>query len=323
MQTDLNDKSLFLGVDGGQSHTEAIVADVTGRVIGRGVGSPSVTTDFTGGEQLEKSVKEAIAQALGTTQIPGFKSAYFGLTGTFHEEKRARIAKFLDAEKMVVDHDAPSALFGALVGRPGVVVISGTGSVVLGKNSEGATAAAGGLGYLFSDEGSGFWTGVQAIRTAILERDGVIPEAGVHQLVRGHFGFEDVESVAIGFYSGKLCREDIAALARTVQDAVDAGGNESLERHLDYGSLQLAEKVRAVSSKLGMNRPFPVAGVGGMFRGKPFRRFFIEHLKAEVPFAEFSEPEFGPCEGALLLAYVNSGVEIKGVLLENLRESLR
>lgn len=315
------DEQLFLGVDGGQSHTEALVADARGRILGRGLGGPSVSSDFTGGDQLEKAVKEALRDALQTDELPRFRSAFFGLTGEFQSDKKQRLSTFLDADILEVGHDSQSALLGALMGRPGIIVIAGTGSVVLGENEEGETARAGGMGYLFSDEGSGFWLGVQAIKAALLEKDGVIENTGVSRLVCKHFGTETVDDVILGFYTGRLTRDSIASLAKTAQEAVAAEESRLLEYHIDVGARQLADKVKAVAGRLRMRGAVNVAGVGGMFRGKPFRSLFIKHLRHVMEDAEYCDPRFGPGVGALLMAYRRAGVEINTVLLENLQES--
>jgi N-acetylglucosamine kinase-like BadF-type ATPase len=57
------------------------------------------------------------------------------------------------------------AMEAALQGHPGVVVISGTGSIAYGRDARGETARAGGWGFAISDEGSGQWIG----RTAVAE----------------------------------------------------------------------------------------------------------------------------------------------------------
>jgi glucosamine kinase len=57
-----------------------------------------------------------------------------------------------------------AALLGALDGRPGLLVLAGTGSIVLGRDGEGRVARAGGLGPLIGDEGSAFWLGREWLR---------------------------------------------------------------------------------------------------------------------------------------------------------------
>ena len=65
-----------------------------------------------------------------------------------------------------VTGDADAARCGAFLGRPGIVVIAGTGSVALGWDGE-RFAFAGGHGFLLGDEGSAYWIGREAVRAAL------------------------------------------------------------------------------------------------------------------------------------------------------------
>jgi glucosamine kinase len=60
--------------------------------------------------------------------------------------------------------DVEAALHGALGARPGVLVLAGTGSIVLGQDARGRAARAGGLGPLLGDDGSAFWLGREWLR---------------------------------------------------------------------------------------------------------------------------------------------------------------
>jgi N-acetylglucosamine kinase-like BadF-type ATPase len=79
------------------------------------------------------------------------------------------------ADRVGVDHDCRIALAGGLSGRPGMVQIAGTGSSTFGVNASGESWRAGGWGQLISDEGSGYWLGVQAMQTAVRAFDGRLP----------------------------------------------------------------------------------------------------------------------------------------------------
>ena len=73
-----------------------------------------------------------------------------------------RLARF--ARRVRVIPDAQAAALAALDGRPGVLVLSGTGSIVIGHDGRGAWARAGGFGAFLGDEGSGFWLGREWVR---------------------------------------------------------------------------------------------------------------------------------------------------------------
>ncbi|CAN5635307.1 hypothetical protein BH24ACI1_BH24ACI1_21610 [soil metagenome] len=184
-----NPKSkIFLGVDGGQSHTEAVIADENGNVLASGFGGASNHAEHPGGrERLRNAILNSVGEALKNANLPPvektiFTAAHFGMTGGA-DYKEEIINETVTAEHLIVGHDAPTALFGATAGEPGIVVVAGTGSVIYGENKRGETTKIGGLGYLFSDEGSGFWLALQTIRLAIKEQDGLLEPAGLEQLV--------------------------------------------------------------------------------------------------------------------------------------------
>lgn len=319
--------NVFLGIDGGQSHTEAIIADENGGILGRGLGGASNHAEIPGGrDRLEKAIKNSVGAALESANLPPlsetfFTAAHCGMTGgaIYKEEIIGAIIK---AKNLAVGHDMPAALFGATAGKPGVVVIAGTGSVVFGVNENGDQMRAGGLGYLFSDEGSGFWLAAQMIRLAIKEQDFLTPNRGILKLVLEFFGRKKIRELTDDFYNAKISRDEIASLAKRAHEAA-AEGNETIRQQIIYGVGVLAESVCSVAQRLNFNDEFPVAGVGGMFRAKLTNECFEKILGEKLPAAKFVKPRFGPVIGALLLAYRQAEIEITEELLRNLEKGFK
>lgn len=319
-----NTKSrIFLGVDGGQSHTEAVIADESGNILGRGLGGASNHAEIPGGrKRLKNAITNSVGAALEKANLPTisevvFTGAHCGMTGgAIYKEEI--INSIIKADNLAVGYDAPTALFGATSGRPGVVVIAGTGSVVFGINETGDQMRAGGLGYLFSDEGSGFWLAAQMIRLAIKEQDFLIPNSGISSLVLDFFGREKIRELTDDFYNAKISRDEIASLAKRAHAA--ANGNETIRQQIIYGLGVLAESVAAVAKKLNFKGEFPVAGVGGMFRANLTNINFERILSEKISAAKFVKPRFGPAIGALLLAYRQAEIEITEELLRNLEK---
>ena len=75
---------------------------------------------------------------------------------------RRRLAPL--ARRVRVMSDVEGAWHGALGDVPGVLVLAGTGSIVLGRDAAGRWARTGGLGPLVGDEGSAFWLGREWLR---------------------------------------------------------------------------------------------------------------------------------------------------------------
>ena len=80
-----------------------------------------------------------------------------------------RLRRF--ARRVVVYSDAQMALLGALGDRAGLLILSGTGSIVIGRDAHGHWARAGGFGPLLGDEGSAFWLGRQWLRATTQGED--------------------------------------------------------------------------------------------------------------------------------------------------------
>ena len=321
-----NPKSrIFLGVDGGQSHTEAVVADANGFVLGHGFGGASNHAEVVGGrERLQQAITKSVGEALAKAGLPPieemvFASAHFGMTGGA-DYKEKIIGEIVEAGHLIVGHDAPTALFGATAGEPGIVVIAGTGSVVYGENEAGETIKIGGLGYLFSDEGSGFWLAAQAVRLAIQEQDGLLPPIGFQKLVLNFFGYETIRELTTDFYNAKISRDELASLAKAIHQAA-ADGNEMAARQINYGAMTLSVNVKVAARRLGLVEDFAVAGVGGMFRGHLMEKYFCESLQKEVVGANFTKPRFNPAIGALLLAFRHAGIETNEDLLLKLDDA--
>ncbi|MEZ6117003.1 MAG: BadF/BadG/BcrA/BcrD ATPase family protein [Pirellulaceae bacterium] len=69
------------------------------------------------------------------------------------------------AKAVVVTNDAQAVMAAAFQDQPGMVVISGTGSLVLGQDGAGKFWRAGGWGPLFGDQGSGYWIALHLFRS--------------------------------------------------------------------------------------------------------------------------------------------------------------
>ncbi len=318
-------RRIFLGIDGGQSHTEALIADESGNILGRGIGGPSNHADQPGGrERLKNAVEKSVSEALTNCGLPPlsemvFDSIHCGMTGGA-DYKAEIIGTILKGNALSVGHDAPTALLGATAGKPGVVVIAGTGSIVYGMNERGETARFGGLGYLFSDEGSGFWLAAQAIRLAIKEQDNSFEPAGLERLVLSFFGYGQIRELTDDFYNDRVSRDQIAAFAKTVHQAAE-GGNETLRAEIKSGVGVLTEGVVCVAKKLGFAGNFPVAGAGGMFKANLTNIYFRDLLNEKIDDADFITPRFSPAVGSLLVAYQQIGISISDGLLTNLEYS--
>ena len=156
----------FLGIDGGQSHTTALIADGRGNILGVGQAGASNHTRAPGGRaRLTNAVNQAVGAALQQAGLVGlptdenvaafkFTGAHLALTGE-PQDKIGIVSELLQAETLRVGHDAAGALLGAYMGGTGILVLAGTGSVACGETEDTKQlrqyARIGGRGYLFAN----------------------------------------------------------------------------------------------------------------------------------------------------------------------------
>ena len=304
---------LYLGVDGGQSRTKAVVGDGEGRVVGRGVAGPCNHVGAAEGRaKLTGALTEAVSQALeplgGNLATARFAAACFGMSGGPADKARS-IAEMVHAERIDVTTDAAIALLGGAAGEPGVVVISGTGSMAYGRNAEGRTARAGGWGYVFGDEGGAFDIVRQALRAALRHEEGWGEATVLTELLLAESGSPDVNDLLHRFYTDAFPRPKVAAYSRLVDRAAADGDRAALEI-LRRAGRDLAGYALAVRDNLFLaDEVVPVVRVGGVFQSARVRDSFEGCLKTHGG-AEPREPRFDPAIGALIGAYQLAGKEI-------------
>src|SRR5438270_8437767 len=97
---------LFLGVDGGQSGTTAVIGDETGRVLGTGEAGPcNHAAAGEGRAKLERAVRGSVGAACAAAGLDAaaveFEAACFGMSGG-PEDKAEIVAGLLRAKRLVM-----------------------------------------------------------------------------------------------------------------------------------------------------------------------------------------------------------------------------
>ena len=286
----------FLGVDGGQSSTTAIVGDESGRVVGYGRGGPC---NHIAGPEAKARFVSAIGQAVRQAASGNlhFASACLGFSGGA-EDKARWLDEIFTAGRLVVTHDGLIALAGATGGEPGVVVIAGTGQFAFGRNATGRTARAGGWGYIYGDEGGGFDLTRQALRAALRHEEGWGPATTLREMLLTASGAKDANDLLHRLYASEFARPAVANWSHLVDDAAQ-DGDECARTILDSAARHLADYGLAVCRNLFPAAAVTVAYVGGVFKS----RRLLEAFRAGIAPHSAIPPMYGPAAGALLEAY--------------------
>lgn len=315
----------FLGVDGGQSSTVALIGDERGVVVGYGAGGPCNHVEGPGGrEKLRKAVLFSVSAAWnnspfgGDRPLPEFESAFFGMTGGA-EDKIAIIRELIFARRLEVSHDAITALIGATEGHPGIIVVAGTGSIAFGMNARGQIARAGGWGYVFGDEGSAFDLARRSLVAALRYEEGWGPATRLRERLLAFAGAADINAVLHKWYTVEFPRNRVASFSKQVDEVARAGDRVAREL-LRAAVTELAQLAARVRRHIFRPRErVLVSYIGGVFKSKIVRDRFRKLVEQQAD-NQVAPPALGPAAGALLAAYRNAGrTEIK---LKNLPPEL-
>jgi N-acetylglucosamine kinase-like BadF-type ATPase len=297
---------LFLGVDGGQSSTIALISDQDGHVIGHGQGGPANHVRAEEGEaRLTKAITESVGEACRRAELDFATAAFDGACLGFTAgagDKQALLEKLIRARVLDVSDDATIALAGALNGLPGVIVMAGTGSIAFGRGPHGDTARAGGWGYVFGDEGSAFDLTRQALRAALRQEEGWGPWTSLHGRLLAATKLPSIRDVQRGFYTAEFSRPRIAGFAPLVTAAA-AEGDAVAADLLAQAAESLAQFARVVRGKLfGHNETVAVSYGGGVFESELLLSAFQRAVEANHEM-HVSPPVYGPAAGALIEAF--------------------
>ncbi len=295
---------IVVGVDGGGSKTRVLVADEQGTQLGEVVAPASAVRPGQAehsAEVIAAAVRDALASCEMTHVVP--KVLYVGVAGVGADIERQALWQALMgrelAEETVVHPDFSVALDDAFGEGPGVLLISGTGSVAFGRSPSGTIARCGGWGPVCGDEGSGAWIGRRALSVVTASADGREPETAlVGAVLTAAQVNEPRELVA---WAAQATAAQLATLAPVVSSVAD-GGDLRANAIISLAVEELVLHVRALARQLfGDERAAtPVAFTGGMLkRGSTLRKRLEQRLKSAVPGAQVNAGEVDPARGAV------------------------
>ena len=305
---------LVVGVDGGGSKTRLIVADASGAhiadVTGPGSAMAPGRADHSAGV-----IGDLLRQALSEAGIEGAKprALVAGVAGVGRpSEQRALIAGLEDlelAEDISVEGDGEIALTDAFGFGPGIILISGTGSIAYGRGPSRTLARAGGWGPAFGDEGSGSWIGCKALAIVASAADGREPATALTGAILTAAQVNEPQEL-IPWGIAATPRE-LAALAPVVFNAA-AAGDVRANSLVGFAVEELVLHIRALAIRLFMDEraAAPVAFSGGLLAKGSLLRKRLEHrLKSAVPGAQIRPGEIIAARGAVRSALALAGMD--------------
>jgi glucosamine kinase len=297
----------FVAIDAGGTKTQCWVADETGVLASATGGTVKLMSvgEEVATRRLQELVRAAAIEAhVGPDEIT---RTCMGLAGIGAENVRQwaeRTLRGMVSGKVAVLGDEAIALEAAFKGGPGVFVIAGTGSNIIGRCSDGTRLTAGGWGPVIGDEGSGGWIGLEAVKAALRARDRGTPTDLVEE-IQGFWGLNSLGELVAK--ANHYSRTNFAELTTVVASGAQHGDPVAL-RVLERAGEELAEQVFLVVRKMRTVRcePGDISRLGytGSVLAKIslVREAMTERLKELVPEMDVSPTEVNSLEGALWIA---------------------
>jgi glucosamine kinase len=278
---------LYLGIDGGGSKTTFLLVDDDDREIRR-IQAGASNWLSVGAEAAAAAIAEG-ARRFSDVQpdvvCGGFAGA--GRPEGLHFYRRV-LEPLFASSRVIVESDAFIAYIGALGFAPGVLLIAGTGSIAIGRLADGSMIRVGGWGPHFGDEGSGFWTGREAVRAALRLLDSEQPNEFPQQIAHA-LSVASVRDVVAAWANGRIGVPDIAALFPLI---IGMWPQEPAAEILKRAAEQLRSLVTIAVQRVG-SVPCPVSVVGSVAAHLQMRKLIG---------LETRDPQAPPEQGAILVA---------------------
>jgi glucosamine kinase len=249
----------YVGVDGGGTKTRGVVLGDDGRVIREAEGGPANMLSV-GPERAWANVADVIRR-LGSDPGAPMVLALAGAGRRTVRESWSQLLAGAGYRAYQVTEDFRAAWAALTHGDPGVVLITGTGSVVYGENADGMAVRIGGYGPRLGDVGSALWTAERALHAALAAMEGWGPATRLTEWARA-FGDTPAEILDTVYQEGYQATA-LAGAAAGVFALADAGDAVATRiRHA--GARQLAGELQAAYRRLGATGRELLGVAGGL-----------------------------------------------------------
>ncbi len=276
----------YLGIDGGGSKTSFLLIDEYYNEICHIESGPSNWLSV-GADAATQAITQGISYLTERPNIvcAGFAGAARHDSAAFYKEV---LESLIPEAQIIIESDAFIASIGAIGVDPGILLIAGTGSIVIGRDKARNMFRIGGWGPYFGDEGSGFWIGREAVREALRSLD-LQASTEFSNRIAGRLGLKSISEVVSGWASGKIGVPEIAGL---FPEVVSMYPQEPSKRILTQAASHLRSMVEIASKRVGLDDWR--RSLSGSVAAHPVMR--------ELMGLEFEQPRHSPEWGAVIWA---------------------
>ena len=301
--------SFVIGIDGGGTRSRAIAVSVEGDLLGEVSGGPlnynttspgkfseslgAILQQFSEVHDLDSAAEQTV---IGTASL-------FTLLGPGEAAKVS--GGLLPADRLTVVGDVVTALYGATLGAPGLLVVSGTGSIAAAMDGQGQCHTTGGLGpAIGGDPGSARWIANEVLLHASAESCNGTRPTELTALICRYFDIAEFQQLIPEVYSGVEPAERLAGLSQFVA-ASELNGEPFWLNILQRAGVRLAKLCVPLLAGLDSANWPGVVHVSGsvLANSEPVRKSFEADLTAKAKRSlSVESPALSAAKGAALMA---------------------
>lgn len=300
--------SYIIGIDGGGTKTHAVLTNLQGEKLFECFGGASNFL-ILGTEKVSETLLTLIDSCKKYLNISysDISSVLLGTTGAGRRGDAELLendfqsylnSKNISIKNFRVESDARIALEGAFSGKPGSILIAGTGSIMFGKDKEGNIHRVGGFGRYLGDEGSGYSIGRKALTAIAKSFDGRGKKTILSDLLAEKFGIVSSEKLITEVYKNNFDVASVTPLVLQAAEIKDETAIQIIESETD----ELILHLKAMEEKIKED-VLSVAFIGGILSSKNiYSDLFTTKINRQVPNCRVKLPDYPPEYGAILMA---------------------
>lgn len=298
----------LIGIDGGGTKTKCILTDINFNPIYEITGGPSNFL-VIGIEKVSDTILKLINECVTHKEInlKDIEAIVLGTTGGGRRSDAELLEsqilkdasqKGIRINKFRVESDARIALEGSFSGKPGSILIAGTGSIMFGKDSSGNIHRVGGFGRFLGDEGSGYTIGKLGLNAISKELDGRQEKSLLSKMIQSELNISSAEELITAVYRNNF---DIASAAPIVINAAEKGDHKSQSILVNQAD-ELISHITAMK-KLLNEKVMKISLIGGLITTPNyFSYLFNEKVVRSFNDVLIKEAENPPEIGAAMMA---------------------
>ncbi|MHC1750844.1 MAG: N-acetylglucosamine kinase [Cellulosilyticaceae bacterium] len=215
-----------VGIDGGGTKTQLWMSDMRGNILEKVQAGPSNLLSC-GYDITKVSIEEVLKVGILNRGyvLEDCQVLCIGVAGGAREMTKHQITEIIRRfgyeGKLIVTHDAETALVAGCKGSAGILLIAGTGAICYARAKNGVTHRVSGWGHLMGDEGSAYSIGSAILKAVMHAYDGRGSATQLTALVLEKMKVASPEEIVTQTYGCQDVKSEIASYAVLLEKAID------------------------------------------------------------------------------------------------------